>query len=1008
MSRLETHADRCSRQAESVRRGALRILLAAITLVIALVLPRPRHAEAAFDPALRFYTIETEHFRISYHSGLEEVAQHVANTSESIHAHMVVAMGWEPTKDKTEMVLVDSAESANGSATALPYNAIRLLVTAPEDFSPLGDVDDWYLTLVTHEYAHVLHTDHIRGLPALVNAVLGKTMAPNQVQPRWILEGYGVYFESARTSGGRLRNSMWDMFMRTDVLEDNLATLDQMSNVVRRWPQGNLFYLYGSYFIDWIAQTYGEKALRDVSKDYGGQLFPWGIQRSIRRATGKTYDELYPLWIDAMKRRYAAQAAEVRKSGIREGIRLTHHGQIARYPRWIPDNAWPEHKGSLLYYRDDQHYRTGLFALDLRRDASGKVVGANEKSSDLVARTNIESFASFLPDGGLVFGAAEFYRNVFLFGDLERMEPGQKSRYGTPDGKRVQLTAPALRCADPTTSPDGRRVVFTRNHRGTRSIHIGDLEADGISSSRPLVPTAFLEQSFTPRWSPDGTHVAYSVWKRGGYRDIRYVDVRDGTAREITNDRAVDGAPSFSADGRWLFFHSDRTGIMNVYAYELATGRLKQVTNVLTGAYSPEPSPDGKTLAYVGYGKNGFDVYAMPLDENAWTDAPEYIDTHPIPPAISNRRWEPTPYSPWRTLLPRRYGLQVTPGSFGQSVIVTAAGSDISGMHAVAATSSIEVERPEIQGSLGYSYLALPVDFSVSLFRSLAPRAGYGIGEYKPTIVQENAGIATSLSYGQPKAFDGRSYVVSHTVSRVAANLPMPIDKLDPYETPTIPARGLASTLHFGYAFANAERYLWSVGPERGYALSLGFDLTDPVLGSDFSGFATNGDFTTYFLMPWLKHHSLALHAGGGTSGGSFPGRGAFFVGGFVDLPLVDTVRNVLIQGGITLRGYQPVAVAGRSYVLGNAEYRFPIVNIDRGDSTLPFFVNRITGAAFIDYGSAFDTFRDARFKTGVGGELWFDAYLGYVLPFTFRLGYAKGLASLGIDKLYFVAAVPY
>jgi Omp85 superfamily domain len=447
---------------------------------------------------------------------------------------------------------------------------------------------------------------------------------------------------------------------------------------------------------------------------------------------------------------------------------------------------------------------------------------------------------------------------------------------------------------------------------------------------------------------------------------------------------------------------------MNVYAYELATGSLKQVTNVLTGAYSPEPSPDGKTLAYVGYGKNGFDLYAMPIDESTWTDAPDYVDTRPEPPPVTQRRFEPKPYSPWRTLLPRRFGVQVTPGSFGQAVVVNAAGGDISGIHAVSATSVIELEKPEIQGSLGYSYSALPVDFSASVFRSIAPRAGYGIGQYKPTVVQETAGVATTLAYGQPKAYDGRSYVVTHAVSRVGANLPMPVDKLDPYETPVIPARGLASTIHFGYAFSNAERYLWSVGPERGYSLSLGLDITDPILGSDFSGFAANGDFTTYIQMPWLRHHSLALHAGGGTSGGSFPGRGAFYVGGFVDLPLVDTVRNLLIQGGITLRGYSPVALAGRSYALGNAEYRFPIVNFDRGDSTLPVFLNRITGAVFVDYGSAFDVFRDARFKTGVGGEMWFDTLLGYVLPFTFRVGYAKGLASLGIDKTYFVAAVPY
>src|SRR4029079_15019168 len=98
--------------------------------------------------------------------------------------------------------------------------------------------------------------------------------------------------------------------------------------------------------------------------------------------------------------------------------------------------------------------------------------------------------------------------------------------------------------------------------------------------------------------------------------------------------------PSFSADGRFLFFHSDRTGIMNVYALELATDRLLQVTNVLTGAYMPEPSPDGKPCAYVGYTTDVFDLFAMPIDETAWTEAPPYVDDHPPPPVMPQKRWD--------------------------------------------------------------------------------------------------------------------------------------------------------------------------------------------------------------------------------------------------------------------------------------------------------------------------------------------------------------------------------
>ncbi|MDB4943734.1 MAG: tolB protein precursor [Labilithrix sp.] len=984
-------------------------LLAALLAVCALLLGAPREALAVNDPTVKWYTIETPHFRISYHSGVEKAAQHAANVAEGIFDTMRGSIGWTPG-EPTEIFLTDFTESANGSATALPYNAIRLFVTSPEDMSPLGDVDDWFLELITHEYTHILHTDHIRGIPAIVNKVLGKTLAPNQVQPRWILEGLGVYSESARTSGGRLRNSQWDMYMRADVLGDNVATLDQLSNSVRRWPQGNLYYVYGSYFTQWIAATYGEDALRRMADDYGKQVIPWGFNRAIRRATGKTYIEMYPEWLQSLRERYEAQVEPVKRQGLREGTRLTHHGQIARYPRWIPQNTWPEHAGGLLYYRDDAHDRAGLYALDVQRDAQGAVrkVAETEKKAEHLVRTSGETAASFGPDGSLFFGSQEVTRTVLLFDDLERVDAGQKSTFGTSDGGRTRLTF-GLRATDPTISPDGRRIVYVMNRAGTRTIHIADLTSTGVENARPLVATGTFEQAYTPRWSPDGTHVAYSVWKTGGNRDIRYVDVDGGTYRDLMVDRAVDGDPSFSADGRFLFFHSDRTGISNVFAFELETGRLRQVTNVLTGAYMPEPSPDGKTLAYVGYTTAGFDLFAMPLDERLWTDAPEPLDDRPAPPQILNAKtWAVQPYSPWRTLIPRKWSAQITDGGFGRVAIITAAQSDITGNHSVVLQSVTEFEKPELEGNVAYTYGRLPFDMGISAFRSLSPRGGYGLGQYKPVVVQESTGLSTSIGYNDPTPYDNRSYVIAYTVSRIGAELPIPTDKLDPYETPSFPVRGLTASLRLQFAYSNAERYLWSVGAERGYSFNLTFDWTDPKLGSDYQGFVTNGDFTSYYRMPWLKHHSVALHGGLGTSGGAFPGRGAFYVGSFVDLPLVDVVQNQLYQGGITLRGYPSVIEAGRSYALGNVEYRFPIVNVDRGPSTLPFFVNRISGNVFFDYGSAFDALPDARFKSGTGAELWFDLTLGYVQPFTFRLGYARGLASGGIDKPYFVAAIPY
>ena len=968
----------------------------------------PSFARAANDPELVYKTLESPHFRITYYSGEEELAEHVADLAEDINARLVPVLGWQP-KEKVEISLNDQTDSANGFTSAAPYNAIRLLVTAPDDLSPLGDVDDWYQELVTHEYTHTLHLDHITGIPALWNQIVGRVWVPNQVQPRWILEGLAVYDESEHTSGGRLRSSTWNMFMRADVLENNVAPLDQFSNTPRRWPQGNIWYLYGSFFMNWISETYGEQAIRAMIRDYGWQPVPYGVNRSIRRATGRTWDELYPAWIASLKRQFGDQAAEIRKKGLREGVQLTHLGGTAQHPRFIPQNAWSDHAGDLLYFRDDQHTTGGLYAVPIRRDASGAITKVDEKNAELVVRTNVSAAASFEPNGNVVFDTVDYTANLFGFDELFEMKAGEKNPSGL-EWNRKRLTY-GFRANDPSVSPDGKRIVFETNHRGTRYLQIADFTPDGIKNVRALVKSNPFEQVFGPTWSPDNRHVAYSVWTEGGYRDIRYVDTFDGSYIEVTHDRAVDSGPAFSPDGIWLFFHSDRTRVSNIFAWQVGTSTLMQVTNVINGAFQPAISPDGKTLAYIGYTHMGYDLFAMKLDPSQWTPADPYVDDRPAaPPPPIHHEYVKKPYNALETLRPHSYGVQVAPSSFGYHVSATTSGTDIAELHSFGLSLGTDTENPELSFDAQYAYGGFPVDLSFELSRSITPVAGPFVLNpgYVPLYTQENTGFGTSATYAMPGSFDGQSVSVGYSITRFASDLPEPANQFNPYDTPQIPQGGLVSDFHLGWGYSNAQSFLWSVAGEKGFSVSANLDATHPELGSQYAGFAANMDFTQYYTMPWLRHHSLALHAGAGTSAGSFPGRGPYYVGGFVDLPVYDTVRNVLIQGGVTLRGYPPVIEAGSNFVQLNAEYHFPIVNVDRGISTLPIFLERINGAVFCDYGSAFNDAASAEFKTGVGGELWFDTTLSYVVGFTFRLGYAKGLASGGLDKVYFVAAVPF
>ena len=960
-------------------------------------------ALAASEPRLKYKTIDSPHFSINYYGDLEPLARHVLGAAEGAHERLTPLLGWTPA-EKTQLVITDFTDSANGSATPLPYNHIDLFITAPDDLSPLGDVDDWYLELITHEYTHILHTDAVRGLPAIINRIFGKTFVPNQVQPRWMLEGLAVLEESQHTSGGRLRSSTWNMFLRADVLQNNVATLDQFSNIPKRWPQGNLWYLYGSFFLKWIATTYGDSTLRLVIADYSREPIPFGINRSLKRAVGKTFEELYPLWVKHLQATFGAQADTVRKRGVVEGTRLTFAGNQAYKPRWMP-KARADGQDAIIYQRDDGHTTVGFYRFDLKRDAKG-TPSAGEQH--LIVRTSGLAAPSFGPDGTMFFSGVEIYRNLFGYYDVFSIAPGETDRRGI-ENTRKQLTH-GYRASDVDVSVDGTQVAFVTNHHGTSTVQVASLSSEGtIGKPRTLVAAELLGQAFSPRFSPDGTHIAYGAWKYGGMRDIRYVDIRTGTFVDVTHDRAIDSGPSFSPDGKTVFFHSDRTGISNIYAWDIEDGKTYQVTNSLFGAFQPEPSPTGKDLAYLGYTTKGYDVFVMPVDRAQWTPAPDVVPERPAPPTMGNiARGPAKDYSALRTFYPRAFGVETAPGNYGQSVGASVRASDIANFHTANLALRVETENPKPQISASYGYMRLPFDFGLRASNTISPRDDFKLGERKIPWVENQYTVSADIAYSKPRAFDGQQFALSYSATQYSADLEVQKQNLDPYEKPSIPRRGFLGSLHLGWGYSNVESYLWGTGPEKGFTASASINITDKWLASDLSGITADASIATYVKMPWLSHHTLAIRAAGGTSAGDLASRSPFYVGGYVDVPILDVLRNSALQGGFALRGYATVVESGAQYALFNAEYRFPILNVDRGMSTFPIFLNRISGSAFVDYGSAFDDAATAKFKTGIGAELWFDTMLAYYVGFQFRVGYARGLASEGIDKVYFVAAVPY
>ncbi len=935
------------------------------------------------DPELDWRTIDTPSFTIHYHVPLGVLARRVAVVAERAHRTMTEVMGYTGGR-RTHIVLSDETDSANGSATAIPYNVIRLFATAPAAMSPLNDYDDWLNMLVTHEHTHIVHLDQWSGIASFINLLLGKVYAPNHVQPRWVLEGIATWQESERTSGGRMRSTMFDMYLRMDALEDRFFDLDQVSNIADRWPHGNVWYLYGSQFIEFIANRHGREAIATIARAYGDSFLPWGVNRAARRATGRSFVELYGDFLADRRAHYEAMRGAVIERGRVEGERITFHGEVARLPRFTPD-------GRVTYWRSDGRSRTRVMAFDLARPAE----------QETWARVNGEPGYSLHPDGRtLYFTRTDNHRDIYFFHDLFRRD----LRTGG-----VERLTNGMRAREPDVSPDGRRVVFTTNEAGTTHLVIAELR-DVAGTARRLLTSERFDQVLNPRFSPDGRAVAIERWQRGGYRDVELVDVRTGRVTPITHDRAQDSSPVWSPDGSRLYFSSDRTGIANIYAHDVRSGRLFQITNVVAGAYQPAVSPDGRLLVYVGYTSYGFDLYHLDLGEVEARPAPAYIDTRP-PPVDDDELWTgpSRDYQPLETLWPRAYMLDLTDDGFGTAIGVSVDGGDLAGWHRWRLRATTGLTRGDVNTDLDYEYRRSPLTIGAHLYRRVAPRRGLYVGGEDRTWIEHAVGGQVRLGYSMPRSFSGQSVGLSWN-PRWTENLEPFQGRLDPNDPPpALPRRGFHSELRVTWGWSNVEQYTYDISPSNGTALNVSLSVEDPVIGSQFSSVSLSWGARQYLTMPWLEHHVLAMAYTGGISGGDPGRRDVFSVGGFPDVTILDGLLSNTILGGNALRGYPAFDRGGTQFHLVQLEYRFLIWRVNRGISTLPIYLNRIHAAVYADAGDAFDgPLSFERFRVGVGGHLLVDFTLGYLLSFTLRVGYARGLMEGGIDQIYGHLGVPF
>ena len=287
----------------------------------------------------------------------------------------------------------------------------------------------------------------------------------------------------------------------------------------------------------------------------------------------------------------SATADRTRAGGEPGFIQLTNQPGLDEFPSLSPDGKWIAYDGN----------QAGNADIYLQSVAGHNAINLTRDSPD------DDTQPVFSPDGdSIAFRSERDGGGIFVMG-----RTGESVRRLTDGG------------FNPTWSPDATKILYAtdvadyKHLRGR--LHVSELWTVVVATGEKR--RIFEGDAVQPSWSPHGLRIAFwgAFGARIGQRDIFTISAEGGTPVPVTLDPPIDWNPVWSADGRHLYFSSNRGGPMNLWRVPIdeksgnVLGALEPVTAPSASAGLMSMSADGRLLAYNSFA-NSETILRVALD----------------------------------------------------------------------------------------------------------------------------------------------------------------------------------------------------------------------------------------------------------------------------------------------------------------------------------------------------------------------------------------------------------
>ena len=349
-------------------------------------------------------------------------------------------------------------------------------------------------------------------------------------------------------------------------------TSDGAQNFQPAWsPDGQFLAYHSMNRVIWIVPAFGGVARRLTEFGSKPAWSPDGSTIVFQSAAlvdlaGIASGAMPPSTIWTVPAR-GGQAKQLTKVGVPSG----GHGA----PMWSPDGQ------RIAFFTFDTDFGE-VWSISARGDDLKQLAPATQPFYDLV----------YSPDGKYVYGAGTLRGGFGLW--RVRVSPA-----GDPLGEPVKVEGTgSTPIRNLSVSADGKRIAYSTQSQTSDIWAVPIAPASGEAAGAPLALMEDTSQRKTnPAFSPDGSKIAFGVWRLGTPANIWLMDADGQNRTPLITHPTGSYLPGWLPGGEKLVFVSNREGHSALWSFDLKTGVEQQLFELEKDLNFSRLSPDGKRLA---------------------------------------------------------------------------------------------------------------------------------------------------------------------------------------------------------------------------------------------------------------------------------------------------------------------------------------------------------------------------------------------------------------------------